>query len=147
LPASDSDTTEAQSILEEKSELLTGQGELILVVDDEDAIRQMTKLSLESSGYKVLTANDGIEAVALYAQYKEDISVVVTDMMMPTMDGTTTIRTLKRMNPQVKIIAVSGLTSQYKISEVAADNVKSFLLKPYTGQELLKTLQGVISKN
>jgi two-component system cell cycle sensor histidine kinase/response regulator CckA len=145
LPASD--TTEAQLTIEENIQLLTGKGELILVVDDEDAIRQMTKLSLETGGYKVLTANDGIEAVALYAQHQEAISVVLTDMMMPIMDGTMTIRTLQRINPDVKIIAVSGLTSHQKISDVANPSIKSFLLKPYTGQELLKTLQDVLNKN
>ena len=56
-----------------------------------------------------MTASDGIEAVALYAQYKDEISAVLLDMMMPSMDGATTIRTLQKMNPQVKIIAASGL--------------------------------------
>ena len=83
-------------------ELPQGNGELILVVDDETAICQVTKTSLETYNYKVVTANDGIEAIALYAQHKNEISAVLMDMMMPEMDGLTTIRMLKKINPQVK---------------------------------------------
>lgn len=96
-----------------------GNGELILVVDDEIAIREITKISLQTRNYKVLTASDGIEAIALYAQHKNEITAVLMDMMMPSMDGPTAIRTLKKINPQVKIIAISGLTSSDKVA--AAD--------------------------
>jgi CheY-like chemotaxis protein len=66
--------------------------------------------------------------------------VVLTDMMMPFMDGPATIRALQRMNPQVKIIAASGLTSNDKAAEVAGANVKAFLSKPYTADKLLRAL-------
>jgi PAS domain S-box-containing protein len=126
-------------------ELPTGHGELILVVDDEDSIREVTKTLLEINAYKVLTASDGIEAIALYAQHKLEISVVLIDMMMPLMDGLTTIRTLQKMNPQVKIIAVSGLASNNQAHEMMGTNIKTFLSKPYTSDELLKSLQVVIA--
>jgi CheY-like chemotaxis protein len=102
-------------------------------------------LSLEVGGYQVITASDGIEAITLYAQHKEEISLVLADMMMPSMDGSLTIRTLQKINPNVRIIAVSGLESNSKIAEMAGSSVKSFLLKPYSGQELLKTVQDVMS--
>lgn len=121
-----------------------GHGELILVVDDEVAICEITKSSLETYDYTVLTANDGIEAIALYAQHKDAISAVVLDMMMPSMDGPTTMRLLQRLNPQVKIVAVSGLAANYK-AEVANSNVKTFLTKPYSAEELLQNLHGVLS--
>ena len=122
-----------------------GQGELILVVDDEDSIREITKTSLESNAYKVITASDGVEAVALYSQHKAEINVVVVDMMMPEMDGATTIRTLQKINPQVKILAVSGVVSnQNSMTDIVA-SVKTFLPKPYTVDELLKNLQVVLS--
>jgi hypothetical protein len=129
----------------EDQELPKGHGELILVVDDELAIREITKISLENYNYKVLTANDGIEALALYAQHKNDISVVLTDMMMPDMDGPTTIRTLQKINSQIKIVATSGLASNDKVAEAAGVGVKAFLSKPYTAPELLKTLSSVLS--
>jgi len=101
---------------------------------------------LETNAYTVLTASDGIEAVALYAQYKENISVVLVDMMMPSMDGTTTIRTLRKMNLEVKVIAVSGLAANFQIAELLGTSIKSFLPKPYTSGELLKNLRLVLSR-
>lgn len=130
----------------EDLELPVGQGELILVVDDEVAICETTKTTLETYNYKVLTASDGIEAVAVYVQHRE-ISVVLIDMMMPSMDGPTTIRTLQKINSLVKIIAVSGLASSDKLTAAAATGVKTFLSKPYTAKELLKTINGVLNLN
>jgi CheY-like chemotaxis protein len=126
------------------SEFSQGKGELILVVDDEAAIRETTKTSLEAYNYRVLTANDGIDAIALYAQHKEEISLVLVDMMMPAMDGATTIRTLKKINPQVKMIAVSGLVCSTQLSASTLSGVHAFLSKPYTTNDLLKTINEVI---
>lgn len=125
--------------------LQKGHGELILVVDDEAPIREITKITLENYDYQVNTASDGIEALALYAQQKNDVKVVLMDMMMPSMDGATTIRTMQKINPQVKIIAVSGLASNDKVVEAAGFGPKAFLSKPYTAQELLKTINEVLS--
>ncbi len=129
----------------EDPEIPRGHGELILVVDDEAAIRQITQTSLETYTYKVLTACDGIEALALYAQHKDEISVVLIDMMMPAMDGVMTIRTLRKINPQIKIVAVSGLASNEKLAQARHLGVQTFLYKPYTTKELLKTINGVLS--
>ncbi|BAZ37862.1 PAS/PAC sensor hybrid histidine kinase [Calothrix sp. NIES-4101] len=120
-----------------------GNGELILVVDDEDSIRDVTKASLESFNYQAITASDGIEAIALYAERCHEISVVVTDMVMPTMDGLTTIRTLQKINPGVKIIAVSGLASSEKIHAVSEIGVQAFLFKPYTAKQLLQAISTI----
>lgn len=117
-----------------------GNNELVLVVDDEESIREITKGTLETFGYRVLTASDGTEAIALYAENKEDIHVVLTDMMMPFMDGPATIRALQRLNPQVKIIAASGLAANDKAAEAASVGVKTFLPKPYTAEKLLTAL-------
>lgn len=141
LPASEGTQTQHTEELEPP----TGNGELILLVDDEAAICETTKTSLETYAYKVLTATDGIEAIALYAQHKDEISVVLMDMMMPVMDGPTTIRMLQKINPEVKIIAVSGLASSDKVSVAMGAGVKAFLSKPYTAQDLLKTINGVLN--
>ncbi|MCV3216410.1 response regulator [Plectonema radiosum NIES-515] len=121
-------------------EPLTGNNELILVVDDEAAICDVTKSSLETYNYRVLTASDGIEAVAIYAQRQQEISVVLLDMMMPWMDGAIAIRTLQKINPHVKIIAMSGLLSNQNIAESAGTGVKGFLSKPCTARELLQAI-------
>lgn len=124
-----------------------GHGELILVVDDEASIREITRITLENSNYQVNTASDGIEALALYAQQKNDIKVVLMDMMMPSMDGATTMRTMQKINPHVKIIAVSGLASNDKVVEATGVGIKAFLAKPYTARELLNTINAVKSAN
>ncbi len=140
-------TGETDVTAAEHHELLAGHGELILVVDDEDSIREVTKNLLETHGYTVLVASDGIEAIALYSQHKEEISAVVIDMMMPSMDGPTTVRVLQKINPQVKIIGVSGLVSNHKMIELIGNSVKTFLPKPYRSNELLQNLQVVLSTN
>jgi two-component system, cell cycle sensor histidine kinase and response regulator CckA len=125
-------------------EVLTGNGELILVVDDEPSIQEITKASLEAYNYNILTANDGVEAIALYAQYKDKIRVVLMDMMLPLLDGLTAIRTIQKINPQVKVIATSGLMSSNKLAAATGNGVHKFLPKPYTVKELLHTLQTVL---
>jgi len=138
------ETTKEIPLSEERHALFAGKGELILVVDDEDSICEITKTTLETYDYKVLTASDGIEGVAMYAQYHKEISVVVIDMMMPSMDGATAIRAMKKINPQVKVISVSGLISNQEIAEIDSNNIKAFLSKPYTADELLKSLNKII---
>jgi PAS domain S-box-containing protein len=123
----------------------TGHGELILVVDDEVAIQEITKSSLEAHNYKTLIAGDGIEAIAIYAKNIDKISAVLIDIMLPSLDGLTAIRTLKKINPEVKIIASSGLMSDRKLSAVTEAGVNTFLSKPYTVKELLVCLQKVLS--
>jgi CheY-like chemotaxis protein len=120
--------------------LPTGRGELILVVDDESSIREITRGTLETFGYRVLTAADGTEALAIYADKKHDIAVVLTDMVMPFMDGPATIRALLRMNPSVKIIAASGLATGQNPGEGPLEGVQVFLSKPYTAEKLLTAL-------
>ncbi|MFN6569086.1 response regulator [Dendronalium sp. ChiSLP03b] len=123
----------------------TGNGELILVVDDEPAIQDITKTSLETHQYQTLIASDGIEAIALYAKHADKISAVLIDLMLPSLDGLTAIRTLKKINPQVKIVATSGLLSRNKLEALDNAGVATFLSKPYTINELLLALQKVLN--
>ncbi|MFM2063615.1 MAG: hypothetical protein RLZZ507_3286 [Cyanobacteriota bacterium] len=139
LPAQDTN-----EIIEESDiSLPQGNGELILVVDDEAAICDITKTSLESYNYQVITACNGIEAIAVYVEHRDQIALVLTDIVMPSMDGLTSIRTLKKINPNVKIIAVSGLAPSDKVNAAYDMGVKAFLCKPFTATQLLQTINTV----
>ena len=127
-------------------QLPPGKGELILVVDDEAAIRQIAQTILENFNYRVMTANDGAEAIARFAQHQEEIKVVLTDMVMPVMDGTLLIRAIRTISPQAKIIASSGFAESNKLEEAAADGVNHFIAKPYSTQVLLETLAKLLSE-
>ncbi len=121
-----------------------GQDELVLVVDDELSIREITEQTLEAFGYRVIVASDGAEAVALYARQMDQVAVVLTDMMMPIMDGQATIEVLMRINPAVKIIAASGVGSNASLGKARDSGVRSFLQKPYTAESLLRLIREVL---
>ncbi|HSE84049.1 MAG TPA: PAS domain S-box protein, partial [Thermodesulfobacteriota bacterium] len=122
-------------------------GELILVVDDEAFIREMVRDTLEAEGYRVITANNGREAIELYKRHEKEIKVIIMDLMMPVMDGPSSIRKLKTIDPNVKIIVTSGLIERDKLAEISSVDIQAILLKPYTPETLLKNLHGVLSAN
>ena len=115
-----------------------GRGEKILIVDDELAFQEITRAIFSKFGYQVLTASDGSEAVAMFAEHKGKIDLVVTDMMMPVLDGVATIRELRRMDPNVRIIAASGLSENEVMTRGFHD--ATFLLKPFSTETLLRTV-------
>jgi CheY-like chemotaxis protein len=123
-----------------------GKGETVLVVDDEASILSITTQTLRAFGYKVLTATDGADAVGVYAQHKDEIDVVLTDMMMPVMNGSAAIHALMRLNPSVKIIAMSGLYDNEHRAKASGAGVEHFLDKPYTAGTLLKSLRTVLDE-
>ncbi len=139
------DNTKEKTIKEPSQRMSAGHGESILVVEDEEEILELTKRILEKHGYKVITASDGKEAITLYLQHKEEIKVVIIDVMMPVMDGSASIRELHKVNPEIKIIAISGLIEKNKLAEVA-DLANAFLSKPYTSKKLLQTIHEVLSE-
>jgi signal transduction histidine kinase/CheY-like chemotaxis protein len=123
-----------------------GRGETILLVDDEEGIREVTRKILERFGYLVLVATNGAEAVAMYAQHSEQVAVVLTDMAMPVMDGRSTIAALHAMNPRLRIIASSGRENDGAASQAADASVRHFLPKPYTAETVLMTLAEVLGQ-
>ncbi|ALF56366.1 ATPase [Nostoc piscinale CENA21] len=137
---------EQEIFTQDEITLQVGHGELILIVDDEPSIQEITRTSLETHHYETLVASDGIEAIAQYAKNANKISVVLMDIMLPSLDGITAIRTLQKINPQVKIIATSGLMSKEKLGEIMKMGVKKFLAKPYTVNELLLSLQEILNE-
>jgi len=124
----------------------SGNGELLLAVDDEAAVLSITKETLENFGYRVVTAKDGTEAVAVYTAHRNEIKGVLTDMLMPFMDGPATIRVLKKMDPNVRIIASSGLMDNEKVKNATGMDNIAFLMKPYTADKLLQTVHKVLSE-
>lgn len=122
-----------------------GGGELILIVDDEVAVRSITEQTLVRFGYRVALASSGAEALSYYAEHGRDVALVLTDMMMPVMDGLQTIRVLVKMNPQIRIIASSGLEDEHRaLTNAGGIGVKHFLPKPFTTELLLKTVRKVL---
>ncbi len=126
-----------EALTSEPTELPFGTGELILVVDDEVAICEIAQALLQKFGYHVLTANDGMEAISLYSQRSSEIAVVILDMMMPFMDGSLTLKALQKINPSVKVIAVSGLLSNFPLAESGENSSITCLSKPYKTRDLL----------
>jgi CheY-like chemotaxis protein len=123
-----------------------GHGETVLVVDDEESVLQLVQKTLEKFGYNVLTARNGEEGLATYVGNQAAIAIVLTDLMMPVMDGAATIRALKQINPQVKVIAASGLGSDPNRNSVRDLGVKHFVPKPYTAETILQKLQEALAE-
>jgi PAS domain S-box-containing protein len=139
LPAN-ATSTAAEQVAIKQTELPRGNGELILLVDDEVTIRTVAQKTLERFGYRVLVAANGAEAVALYAQYRDQVAAVLTDMAMPVMDGPSMIIALKSLNPKVKIVGSSGLAANGGVAKAMGAGVQHFVPKPYTAEGVLKTL-------
>ena len=95
----------------------------------------------------MLTAADGVEAVAVFAEHKKEIALVLIDMAMPVMDGPTAIHALLHIEPDVPIVAASGLASNVTMAKAAVAGVKDFLAKPYTGEALLRLIRRVLDRS
>ena len=130
----------------EQARLSRGKGEMVLVVDDEAPILAITSRTLQAFGYQILTATDGADAVAMYAQHRDEIAVVLTDMVMPVMDGAATIHALMRINPRIKIVGASGLNVNGGRTKESEAGIKHFLVKPYTARALLKTVRAILDE-
>lgn len=134
----------AGTVTPELVELPRGNGEMILIVDDEVFIRQITQETLETFGYRTLLAANGEEAAIIYAQKLGKIDAVLTDMMMPGMNGAELIGSLMKIDPTARIIATSGIISNMDLAYSAGAGVKGFLPKPCTAEMLLKCLRELL---
>lgn len=122
----------------------TGHGELVLVVDDEPMIAAAARTVLEANGYRVLTATDGAEALSVFSQNAHDVAIVLTDVMMPVMNGALFLRTLRKMSQDVPVIASTGLAEKSQIDELKAMHIETVLRKPYNAGTLLRAVHGVL---
>ncbi len=129
---------------DEDTEMPQGNGETVLVVDDEESIRQITRRTLEACGYSVILAEDGEQAVRLYARHRDAIAVMLTDMMMPVMDGPAAIQAILKMNPAAIAIAASGITTTECVAKAMNSGAKMFLPKPFTTATLSRALKKVL---
>ncbi len=121
-------------------------GRNLLVVDDERSLLENTKLLLEKLGYKVVTAEDGDQALKIYQQHWRKIDGVVLDMVMPGMNGLEVFMAMKQVNPDVKVLLVSGHARNGLIDKAIGMGAKGLLVKPYTSKELAETIEEVFFK-
>ncbi len=146
LPADPSAMAETDAGPEARPAHVRGNGELVLVVDDEESIRSLAAAMLQRSGYRVLLAANGVEALALYSQHQDEIAAVLTDIAMPVMDGPATIKALIALNPAVTIIATSGFAPSWSPEVAAASGVRHFVSKPYTTEAMLSAIQQALQR-
>jgi len=121
-----------------------GHGEMILAVDDEPAIRETLTETLGGIGYRVITACDGVEALDQFVRHRGEVRVVVTDMMMPVMDGRATIRALRGLSPGLRIIAMSGFMGVGDGANIAETGADRYIPKPFTTNELVKVINEML---
>jgi len=140
LPASEKTETPVRM---EEAPMSTGN-ELILVVDDEDTLRELVKDVLETYGYRVMLAGNGEEALQVYRKHKEEIALVILDMVMPKMGGRETFLKLKELNPKVKALLSTGYSQNGKAQEILNSGVMGFLQKPYQAEELAAKVRKVL---
>jgi len=143
LPAQGASSDDIEQGIVEDS-IPRGNGEVILVIDDETSILSITSETLQTYGYRVLTACNGAEGVAIFAQEKNKIAVVLTDLSMPVMDGRATIYALLKISPKAKIVAMSGMDEAESVAKASTAGIKHFISKPYTAATLLKTLRTLV---
>lgn len=126
--------------------LPAGHGELVLIVDDERSILNISQQVLEAYGYRVITASNGSKAIALLTKHVRDVAVLITDLMMSGIDGAETIVAVHKLNPAIRIIASTGLGTGAHYERAQSIGVKNFLFKPYTAEILLELLHSVLAK-
>jgi len=131
-------------------ELPRGQNELVLVVDDEENIRALLREMLVHYGYRVTTAEDGAQAVAVFTQRAAEVALVLSDVDMPLIDGVTLTKVVRRVKPAVKVILSSGLTDANQLNGRAAEieslNVDAVLSKPFGAERILRAVHTALRK-
>lgn len=137
LPAQASEAEREVAVITQ-SKIPRGEGELILLVDDEAGVRAIATKTLARFGYRVLEAANGAEAVALYIQHQGEIALVLTDVSMPIMDGVALITALRSFDPQVRVLISSGLPVNAGVAKAMEWGAARFIPKPYTADRLLR---------
>jgi PAS domain S-box-containing protein len=137
-------TAGEESAVIERATKLRGGNETVLVIDDEPHVRRLASQVLRTLGYQVLVAEDGQHGVEVFRQHDHDIALVILDLTMPRMGGLETFRSLKAINPDVKVILSSGYTQEGKAAKLLTEGVQAFVQKPYQMQELATTVRKIL---
>ena len=124
---------------------LRGNGELILLIDDEPGILRLTAMILDTTNYGVLCATDGPEALALFAAQMDSVKAVLTDIVLPSMDGIALIKTIKKLRPDMAFIALSEYGDERRHPELRDLAVRNVLVKPYDIGTLLLTVRDALA--
>lgn len=123
-----------------------GHGETVLLVEDEEALRETCGLFLELSGYKVLLAETPVIALNIAAQHKGDIRLILTDVIMPGMNGREMAEQLMASNPKLKVLFMSGYTSDVMASRGKLDKAMHFIQKPFTRNDLSSKVRMILDE-
>jgi len=118
----------------------------ILLVEDEEQIKKLARLMLQKLGFTVIEASNGKEALELYHKYVTDITMVMTDMGMPVMDGYDLFRELKQLKPQLPIVISSGFGDADVTSRIYSGDIAGLISKPYTPDQLRDVLKSIFEK-
>ena len=142
-PAVDRVTTPKDSVVKRLSD---GRGETLLLVDDEEFVRDLGKRILRKAGYKVITASNGREALEIYGKAQGEIKLVILDLLMPEMGGKECLRELLTIEPELKVVVASGFSSDTSVDESAELGAKAFVSKPFKIEELLHQVRRILDE-
>jgi len=137
LPESPEDAQKKKAAMDEA--LPRGRGR-ILLVDDQEPVREVAKDMLEALGYEVITADDGLEGVSRYRDLWREIDLVILDMVMPNMSGGDCFRRMREINPKARVVLSSGYSMDGSIQEVMNEGILAFIQKPYRLEELSRVV-------
>ena len=146
LRASSSPGVQAEQATEEGQAEPRGRSELILLVEDEAMVLELGKKMIESLGYRVLTAADGLEALAQYDAHAGEIALVLTDVVMPHMDGQELVEALKARNPGIRVLVWTGYASDTSGRELLSRGVLGWIIKPATREDLAKNIKAALER-
>jgi len=135
--------TDTQATTEETKWLSSGT---ILVIDDEELIREIASMILEDCGFTVLTACDGVDGIEVFQQHRKLISLVLLDMTMPKMDGLSCFSALREIKSNIPVILSSGYSEEETTSCFADNKLAGFVQKPYSASELESTVRSIVEK-
>lgn len=130
-----------------ENEVKKSSNKLILLIDDEDMLRDLLMEMLTKAGYRVMAARDGLEGMEIYKNNKEKIDLVISDIGMPKLGGEEMFKQIKLLNPAVKLIFISGFLEIEKKQELEMHGIKGFIQKPFKANEILKLINNVLGEN
>jgi len=122
----------------------TEKGETVLLVDDEDVIREVGKDMLDAMGYQVLLASDGRDAIEIYRHNQDQVYLVLLDMIMPRLSGQQVYKRLKELNPNVKVLLSSGYSLDSEAAEIMAQGCNGFIQKPFDINSLSRAIRKIL---